>query len=37
VACLGIEPPFVPARELGGNDDRRLGIFIQSVTPLDAP
>jgi len=28
-----VEPPFVPARELGGDDDRRLGIFVHSITP----
>jgi hypothetical protein len=27
-----VVPPFIPA-EFGGTDERRLGIFIQSVTP----
>jgi O-antigen ligase len=28
-----VDPPFVPARELGGSDDRPLGIFVHSLTP----
>ena len=28
-----VSPPFVPAETSGGDDWRRLGIFIHSVTP----
>ena len=30
-----VEPPFVPA-EVGGTDERRLGIFVHAVTPAAA-
>jgi hypothetical protein len=29
-----VSPPFVPADAVGGEDRRRLGIFIHSVTPV---
>ena len=31
-----VVPPFVPADHLGSADRRTLGIFIRSVTPVDA-
>lgn len=29
-----VSPPFVPPAGRGGNDDRRLGVFIHSVKPV---